>query len=257
MCPLKVACIGAHPDDIELAMAGTVAKHSHRGDDVRMVVCTLGVRDPQDKTKLIREKETCQAAGMLGAKAHILDFPVLQLNKPSREFEIIMKRVIEDINPDRVYVHSPFDYHQIHESVSKVATKVTADIKQVFFYEVVSSSTCDFRPNAYVDITDFIDLKVRSIQAHLTQAKKIYIRSEVIRSLAHARYIMGKIGQNPRGLAEAFMIGRYVLDEMPVRKNIGGMVDVSSGLTAFTSGSFPKQMKASDEIERSSRTIGA
>jgi LmbE family N-acetylglucosaminyl deacetylase len=252
---LKIVCIGAHPDDIELAMGGTVAKHSHRGDDVHMVICTLGVRDHQDKTKFVREKETRNAADMLGAKAHVLDYPVLQLNKPSREFEIILQRAIEDINPDRIYVHSPFDYHQIHESVNKVAAKVTADTKQVIFFEVVSSSTSDFRPNAYVDITDFIDLKVKSIQAHLTQADKIYIRGEVIRSLAHARYIMAKIGPNPKGLAEAFMIGKYILDEVPVTRGIDGMIDVASTLTA--SGSFSGHTRANDEGNRSSRTLGA
>jgi Holliday junction resolvase len=116
-----------------------------------------------------------------------------------------------------VYVHSPFDYHQVHESVNKVAVKVTADIKQLFFYEVVSSSTSDFKPNAYVDVTNFMHSKVSSIQTHKSQADKIYIRSEVINSLAHARYITAKIGLNPNGMAEAFLISRCILDHIPAR----------------------------------------
>lgn len=200
-------------------MAGTVAKHINRGDKVHMIVCTLGVRDPHDQNRLVREKETYEAARILGAKPHILDFPVLKLNEPSQEFENVLRKVIDEIDPDRVYAHSPFDYHQIHESVSKIATKVTMNIKQVFYYEVVSSSTTDFRPNAFVDITDFIFLKVKSIQAHLTQADKIYIRSEVIKSLAHARYIMSKMGPKYNGLAEAFTVGRFVLEELP-RANV-------------------------------------
>jgi LmbE family N-acetylglucosaminyl deacetylase len=196
-------------------MAGTVAKHFSRGDSVHMVVCTLGVRDPQDNMRLIREKEAYEAARILGAKPHILDYPVLKLNRPSQDFEVILKKVIDDINPDRVYSHSPFDYHQVHESLSEITTKVTMNIKQLFYFEVVSSSTPDFRPNTFVDITDFIDLKVKSIQAHLTQADKIYIRSEVIKSLAHTRYIMSKMGPKSNGLAEAFIVGRFVLEELP------------------------------------------
>jgi LmbE family N-acetylglucosaminyl deacetylase len=196
-------------------MAGTVAKHFSRGDSVHMVVCTLGVRDPQDNMRLIREKEVYEAARILGAKPHILDYPVLKLNRPSQDFEVILKKVIDDINPDRVYSHSPFDYHQVHESLSEITTKVTMNIKQLFYFEVVSSSTPDFRPNTFVDITDFIDLKVKSIQAHLTQADKIYIRSEVIKSLAHTRYIMSKMGPKSNGLAEAFIVGRFVLEELP------------------------------------------
>jgi LmbE family N-acetylglucosaminyl deacetylase len=201
-------------------MAGTVAKHFSRGDNVHMVVCTLGVRDPQDNIRLLREKEAYEAARILGAKPHILDYPVLKLNRPSQDFEVILKKVIDDINPDRVYAHSPFDYHQIHESVSKITTKVSIHIKQLFYFEVVSSSTSDFRPNAFVDITDFIYLKVKSIQAHLTQADRIYIRGEVIKSLAHTRYIMSKMGPKYNGLAEAFIVGRFVLEELPRGGNV-------------------------------------
>ena len=201
-------------------MAGTVAKHFNRGDSVHMVVCTLGVRDPQDNMRLIREKEAYEAARILGAKPHILDYPVLKLNRPSQDFEVVLKKIIDDINPDRVYAHSPFDYHQVHESVSKITTKVTMNIKQLFYFEVVSSSMFDFRPNAFVDITDFIYLKVKSIQAHLTQADRIYIRSEVIKSLAHTRYIMSKMGPKSNGLAEAFIVGRFVLEELPRGGNV-------------------------------------
>ena len=196
-------------------MSGTVAKHVSRGDSVHMVVCTLGVRDPQDNMRFLREKEAYEAARILGAKPHILDYPVLKLNRPSQDFEVVLKKVIDDINPDRVYAHNPFDYHQVHESLSEITTKVTMNIKKLFYFEVVSSSMPDFRPNAFVDITDFIHLKVRSIQAHLTQADRIYIRSEVIKSLAHTRYIMSKMGPKSNGLAEAFIVGRFILEELP------------------------------------------
>lgn len=201
-------------------MAGTVAKHSHMGDEVTMVVCTLGVREPDDESRSIRENEAYKAAGILGARLRILDYPVLKANKPSKEFEQKLSKIIRDLNPDRVYVHSPFDYHQIHETVNEIAVKATADIKQLLFYEVVSSSTSDFKPNAYVDITNFMDYKVKSIQAHRSQGNKIYIRGEVIKSLAHARYIMGKIGFNPTGMAESFMIGRFIIDKIPQRIEI-------------------------------------
>jgi LmbE family N-acetylglucosaminyl deacetylase len=40
---MVVASIGAHPDDVELAMGGTLAKHSNRGDEIHIIVCTLGI----------------------------------------------------------------------------------------------------------------------------------------------------------------------------------------------------------------------
>ena len=81
-----VASIGAHPDDVELGMGGTLAKHSQRGDDIHIILCTLGIGGTSGDPKA-RENEASAAAKILNAKLHILDFPVVKLNRPSVEFE--------------------------------------------------------------------------------------------------------------------------------------------------------------------------
>ena len=62
----------------------------------------------------------------------------------------------------RVYVHSPFHYHQVHAVVSECATRAAKDVKQLLFYDDISSTNPDFKPNSYVDITNYIDLKLKS-----------------------------------------------------------------------------------------------
>jgi LmbE family N-acetylglucosaminyl deacetylase len=147
----------------------------------------------------------------LAAKLHILDFPVVKLNKPSIEFERILKRTVDDIIPYRLYTHSPFDYHQVHESVSECTKNAAKDIEQVLFYEVISSTSPEFRANAYVDITDYIDKKIECLAHHNTQSTKLYMQAHIIRSLAHTRYLMSKIGTRQEGMAEAFAIGRMIV----------------------------------------------
>ena len=147
----------------------------------------------------------------MNAKLHILDYPVLKLNKSSTEFEGILRRTINDINPYRLYVHSPFDYHQVHESVSECTTISAKDVQQVIYYEIISSTSPEFRANAYVDITDYIDKKIECLAPHSTQSSKLYMHSHMIRSLAHTRYILGRIGRKQDGMAEAFTIGRMVI----------------------------------------------
>jgi LmbE family N-acetylglucosaminyl deacetylase len=207
---MVVASIGAHPDDVELGMGGTLAKHRNRGDEIHIIVCTLGIGGISGDPK-VREMEAHAAAKILNAKLHSLDFSVIKLNKPSIEFERVLKRTINDINPHRLYTHSPFDYHQIHESVSECSTNAAKDIQQVLFYEILSSTTAEFRPNAYVDITDYINKKMECVACHNTQASKIYMQAHFIRSLALTRYLTGKIGTRHRGMAEAFTIRRMVL----------------------------------------------
>ena len=51
-----VASIGAHPDDVELGMGGTLAKHSKRGDEIHIITCILGIGGISGDPK-IREEE--------------------------------------------------------------------------------------------------------------------------------------------------------------------------------------------------------
>ena len=117
---MKIVSVGSHPDDVELGMGGTLAKHKDRGDDTFVILCTLGgvSGDPRQ-----REEEALKAINVLGVKKlRIINYPVSKLNKPTVEFEKIMKKIIDEIGPNRVYTHSPFDYHQVHVGVSKTVT---------------------------------------------------------------------------------------------------------------------------------------
>jgi LmbE family N-acetylglucosaminyl deacetylase len=211
-------------------MGGTLAKHSQRGDDIHIILCTLGIGGTSGDPKA-RENEASAAAKILNAKLHILDFPVVKLNRPSIEFERVLRDILNDINPYRVYTHSPFDYHQVHEAVSECATNAAKDIKQVLFYEVVSSTTTEFRANAYVDITDYIDKKIECLAHHTTQSSKLYMQAHIIRSLAHTRYLIGKIGPRLDGMAEAFTIKRmFIPDCRMIQDNFGSSSSVSDRL---------------------------
>jgi LmbE family N-acetylglucosaminyl deacetylase len=204
----KIVAVGAHPDDIELGMGGTIAKHCDKGDDVNMIVCTLGgvCGDPGS-----RKAEAEGAAEILGAKLRILDYPVQKLNKPNAEFQYLMKTAVEDIHPERVYVNSPFDYHQVHVAVSKCVLGAASNVRQVLYYECISSTSPDFKPNAYVEITDYIDSKLQSIGSHRSQRTRLYLQSDIVKSLARTRYVLGKLGSNPNGMAEAFTISRFTI----------------------------------------------
>lgn len=208
----KVLCIGAHPDDSELGMAATLAKHRDLGDEAHIIICSLGIGGESGDPK-IRESEATEAANILGARLNILDYPVTKLNKPSPEFYQTICKAIEDLHPDRVYTHSPYDYHQVHETVSECVSRAARDIPQLLYYEVASSTSPDFRPNAYSDVTDYIQHKIRCLAAHRTQSSKLYMQESIIKSLAHSRYVLSKIGTKPNGLAEAFYVGRLILSE--------------------------------------------
>ncbi len=63
---IDVLAIGAHPDDIELACGGTVAKFVQQGYKVALCDLTQGELGTRG-TKEIRREEARQAAKLLGA----------------------------------------------------------------------------------------------------------------------------------------------------------------------------------------------
>ena len=67
---MRILAVGAHPDDIEIACSGTLAKCVKRGDKV--IVChassgNLGhVVIPPDELKVIRANEAKKAGSLAG-----------------------------------------------------------------------------------------------------------------------------------------------------------------------------------------------
>lgn len=70
---MRVLAFGAHPDDIEIGMGGTIARHANAGDHVVMVVVAI----PNNKD--VRREDAERAAGVLGADLNILDIPLDEL----------------------------------------------------------------------------------------------------------------------------------------------------------------------------------
>lgn len=205
---MKIICVGAHPDDVELGMGGTIANHVKKGDDVSIILCTLGgvSGDPNS-----REKEASLASKVLGVnELKILNYPVFKLNKPEQEFTKILEDIFDKIKPTRVYTHALNDFHQVHVGVSKSVVSASKKIDQILFYETISSTTPEFLPNAYVDITKTIKQKIKSLQSHKSQAQRFYIKPNIIESLANMRYVWGKVGSNSSGYAEAFNIHKFI-----------------------------------------------
>jgi len=120
---MKILAIGAHPDDIELLCAGTLALYSKKGHEVFMCHVCDGNKGSMTHTSeeitKIRRDEAIQSAKVIRATsiwAGISDGEVV-LDLDSRK-KII--DVIRQANPDLIITHSPDDYHSDHINVSRL-----------------------------------------------------------------------------------------------------------------------------------------
>jgi LmbE family N-acetylglucosaminyl deacetylase len=198
---LRVLAIGAHPDDVELGAAGTLARHSHIGDEVHALVLTHG-----EKSGKRRDAEARKSARLLGFKSIVVaDLKDTQVTDTSETIDLIEKQM-ELIKPDRLYCHNVRDTHQDHRNAAKacIAACRKSDVRQILHY-IGPSRQVDFRPNLFVDITRWIDLKLKSLKLFQSQNDKNYMREEVIRGIAaYWGYVIDTL------YAECFEIERWV-----------------------------------------------
>ena len=65
---MKILAIGAHPDDIELGLGGSLARYVEEGKEVYALILSRGekgVRDEKVEGKLVKEKEKDELKGKM------------------------------------------------------------------------------------------------------------------------------------------------------------------------------------------------
>lgn len=166
---MRILCFGAHPDDIEIGMAGTIAKYVKTGHKIKMVVCMI-----PDK-KDIRLKESTNSAKILGASIEILNLN-LDHKILTREMVNIFDKAINGFKPDEIYTHWEHDSHQDHRVITQaVLASARGNLCNVYMYEQIIPGgivTQAFRAQKIVDISKHINIKRQSLKKHKTQDKK-------------------------------------------------------------------------------------
>lgn len=181
----NILAIGAHPDDLELLCAGTLAKYSKLGNKVFMYNTCNGDKGGYDKTpieiKKEREFEARNAAAIIGAENIGGDFEDgnVYISDKSKK---IMAEVIRKCKADVIITHHPNDYHTDHINTSRLVIETNymtsiqnyktkspflKKIPLIYFMETLGG--INFTPEFYVDISNTMEIKKKMIQAHKSQ----------------------------------------------------------------------------------------
>ena len=168
---MKLLAIGAHPDDIEIFMYGFVALCKRKKDEIFLAVASDGASGGQNKdNKLVqtREKETKLGLKFLG-KPILLGLHDGKLDEDLRA-QAKIKTLINEIEPDLIITHAPEDYHPDHRALSKYVLNAASFKSPVLFSDTLMG--VNFKPEIYVDITDFFKDKLNAIDCHKSQNPK-------------------------------------------------------------------------------------
>lgn len=182
-----VLVISCHPDDMELACAGTLLKCKERGDKV--VICHLSsgnlghVIIPPDELSVIRANEAKKSAAIGGFDEVIWGgFDDLQIYDNNQEARDKVVDVIKRVDPDFIITHDPNDYMPDHTATSRLVfdacftatlpnyhTKTEGAAKMVPVYYMDTLAGVNFNPTEYVDVTPFIEKKLEMLECHESQ----------------------------------------------------------------------------------------
>jgi LmbE family N-acetylglucosaminyl deacetylase len=178
----RVLAIGAHPDDVEIGCGGALAKHRACGDILHILTLSRGAAGGDVN---VRTAEAQRAAALLGAKLEFGDLRDAHITDGVETIEII-EAAIRELRPTHVYTHCLEDTHQDHRAVHAASLVAARDVPNVYCYQS-PSSTVEFRPNRFVDITDYKKAKLQAIEAYQSQVDRmVSLQDDVI--VATARY---------------------------------------------------------------------
>jgi LmbE family N-acetylglucosaminyl deacetylase len=200
----RVLAIGAHPDDLELACGGTLAKLADSGFEIRALVMSAG----QVGGDSSRRPDEARAGGrFLGvAEVEVLDFPDTALAGTSQEMVGAIEQRLNDFAPALILTHSEHDLHQDHHAVHLSVLRAARRRSSILCFES-PSTTRDFNPSVFVDISDHLDIKVEGIRRHRDQRGKPYMGADTVRGAATFRG-----SQSRTAYAEGFEPVRLLAD---------------------------------------------
>ena len=189
-----ILAIHAHPDDVEILAAGTLALLSAAGNRVVIVSMTPGDcgsrgRAPKE-IAAIRRKEAAAAAGRIGAAYYCAEFRDLGIFNDDASRRRVTE-MLRAVRPDVVMTASPVDYMCDHEAtselvrdacfaapVSNYATSAVSPapalpaIPHLYFMDPIGGVDRENRPvraDFYVDIGSQFETKRTMVAEHASQ----------------------------------------------------------------------------------------
>jgi N-acetylglucosamine malate deacetylase 1 len=180
MHKLNILAFGAHSDDVEIGMGGTIAKYTAKG--LKVGICDLTQAElSSNGTVEIRKQEALEASQILGVEHRetlkLRDRGLFLEEEAIRE----VAEVIRCFKPETVFAPYYEDRHPDHGNCARIVEeavfsagirKFTTNqynephrVKNIYFYMINGFH----RPDFVIDISEYMQHKIRSLQSYKSQ----------------------------------------------------------------------------------------
>ncbi len=196
----EVVCIGAHADDIEIGIGGTLLAMAEALPEARFTFVVLSAEGQR------AGEAEASAHDLLGDRCSVRTGSFADNLLPYAEPVLVKSFLREAVPPvaDLVFTPRRDDRHQDHRFAADLAGQV---IRSGLFlqYEIVNNDRDLGQPNAFIPLaSEVIEAKVDHLMAHFeSQQNKAWYLPDVFRSMARVRGVQSGA---PGGYAEAFIL---------------------------------------------------
>jgi LmbE family N-acetylglucosaminyl deacetylase len=204
--PLKILCLGAHSDDIEIGCGGTILRLLSCIQELDIVWVVFGSSNE-------REREARNSAALFLSQARRKEIIIKNFRDGFFPFEgAKIKSYFEELKgmaPELIFTHNRRDAHQDHRLIAKL-TWNTFRNHLILEYEIPKYDGDLGQPNFFVPLDqETYEKKVRYIvEAFETQRAKPWFGKDTFLALMRLR---GMECVAPSGYAEAFHCRKMVL----------------------------------------------
>lgn len=177
--------VTAHPDDEVLGFGATSYVLSQQGHTIYNLILSgqVDARRHRPDTEELKA-HTHKAQAIIGAEAPILGpFPNIKFNSvPHLELVQFIESFIEELQPDYVFTHHPYDLNNDHYHTSKACQaavrlsqrKPVKAVRGLYLMEIPSSTDWafpvdgqTFQPNTFIEVgKEAVDKKIEALYAY-------------------------------------------------------------------------------------------
>jgi len=180
----KILVVATHPDDETLGCGGTLLKHKENKDEIHWLICTS--LNKNHKYYSTRQKEIKKVSKLYNFNSlNILPYETSKIDQYNKN-ELITKisKVMNKIKPQIIYLPFKEDIHTDHKKIFEVCYSCTKSfrysfIKKIYMMETLSETEFapsinkdSFVPNTFVNITKYINKKIKIMNIYKSEIKK-------------------------------------------------------------------------------------
>lgn len=183
----KIVVVAVHPDDETLGCGGTLLRHKRDGDEIHWMILTrlpkdmgfteLDIQRREDEIERVSKNYNFDTT-------HKLDIDAGRVGMtPTADLVKMFSDHFHKIEPSIVYLPFFSDAHSDHRAAFRAAFSASKNFRHPYIKKILMMETqsetdfsigvgnATFSPNYYVNITDFLNSKLKIAEIYKTEFK--------------------------------------------------------------------------------------